>query len=140
MGNSKQNKGKFMKVHLICVRRHKAIPLLFIGLVFLAFILPGCGREYSSSTETGSYTCTLTWPDNVPAIEITSRTARAIDCDAAGVAAVAFDFYDENDTYLIGDEWDCSMHQGTVNGIPGWGQPETNCHRERFFGNWALLG
>jgi hypothetical protein len=118
MGDSNRNKGKGMKVALIGERRHKAIPLLFIGFIFLAFILSGCGREYSSFTDTGSYTCTLIWPENVPAIETTFRTARSIDCDAAGVATVAFDFYDGSGTYLIGDEWDCSIHQGTVNDIP----------------------
>ncbi|MBW2311932.1 MAG: DUF1566 domain-containing protein [Deltaproteobacteria bacterium] len=51
-------------------------------------------------------------------MEAVSRSSRAIDCTAAGIDTVAFDFYDGSGTYLIGDDWDCSLHEGTVNGIP----------------------
>jgi hypothetical protein len=107
-----------MKVPLIDDRKHEAITIIFIGCVFLNFILAGCGEDYISSLDTGSYSCTLTWLEDVPTIETSSRSSRSIDCNAAGVATVAFDFYDGSGTYLIGDEWDCLLHEGTVHGIP----------------------
>ena len=107
-----------MKIRSILNRETITLVLLTICIIFLTFVVSGCGEEYHTSYDTGSYACSLKWPDDVPTLETTSRTARAIDCDAAGIATVAFDFYDGSGTYLTGDEWSCSLHQGTVHGIP----------------------
>ena len=107
-----------MKVPRIGDINHKAIAILFIASLFLAFFTAGCGEEYSSTSDTGSYTCTLTWPEDVPILETASRSSKAIDCDAAGIVTVAFHFYDRNGIYLAGDGWLCSSHEGTVHGIP----------------------
>jgi hypothetical protein len=113
-----------MKIPFIVDRKKITPNLLTILCVFVAFVVSGCADDYSSSYDgndpsaTGSYACSLKWPDGVPTLETTSRASRAIDCDAAGIATVAFEFYDGSGTYLTGDEWSCSLHQGTVNGIP----------------------
>ncbi len=41
-----------------------------------------------------------------------------IDCAASGVSTVEGKVYDENNSYLVGDSWPCSYHQGTVHGVP----------------------
>jgi hypothetical protein len=107
-----------MNILSIFQHRNIALPLFGLWCLLLTVSVSGCAEEYSLFTDTGSYACSLTWPEEVPTLETTSRTARAIDCDAADVATVAFTFYDGGGSYLTGDEWSCSLHQGTVNGIP----------------------
>jgi len=110
-----------MNIPSIFQHRNIALPWFVLCCFLLTVSISGCGEEYSSSTDTGSYTCTLTWPEGVPTLETTSRSSRAIDCDAAGVATVAFDFYDGSGTYLTGDAWSCSLHEGIVHGIRAGG-------------------
>jgi hypothetical protein len=98
-------------------RKNTILTVWSICWIFFACCLSGCADEYRASDDTGSYTCTLTWPEDVPALETSSHTAKAIDCNAAGIATVAFAFYDGSGNYLTGDEWSCSLHQGTVHGI-----------------------
>ena len=93
-------------------------------MVHFIYLGSGCGDDYSSSYDesdvfnTGSYVCSIKWPEDVPTLESKSTNPRAIDCDAAAIITVAFAFYDGSGNYLTGDEWSCSLHQGTVNGIP----------------------
>ena len=113
-----------MKIPFIVDRKKVTLDLLTILCVFVAFIVSGCGDDYGSSydesdpSNTGSYACRIKWPEDVPTLQTTSTVSRAIDCDAAGIVTVAFTFYDGSGSYLTGDEWSCSLHQGTVDGIP----------------------
>ena len=114
-----------MKIPFIVQRKKNVTLSLFCTCcTLLILVVSGCGDSSSSSdvdndlSNTGSYACTLTWPEDVPTLESTSIDSRAIDCDAAGVATVAFTFYDGSGSYLTGDEWSCSLHEGTVYGIP----------------------
>jgi len=92
--------------------------------ILLILVISGCGDDYSSSDDdydlsnTGSYACSLKWPDDVPTLETTLRVYTKIDCDDAGVVTVAAAFYDGSGSYLTGDEWSCSLGKGTVYGIP----------------------
>ncbi len=114
-----------MRIPFIFNRKNIALSLFCIlCCILLTLAISGCGEDYSSShdendlSNTGSYACSIKWPEDVPTLESKSALPRAIDCDAAGVATVAFAFYDGSGNYLTGDEWSCSLHQGTVNGIP----------------------
>ena len=78
-------------------------------------LVSGCGYDKNGLSDFGSYTCTIKWPRDIPTSE---RSSSAIDCNAAGVVTVAFTFDDGSGTYLTGDEWSCSLHQGTVHEIP----------------------
>ncbi len=106
-----------MKIPFIVHWKNIVSILLSICCLLLAFVVSGCGDDYDLSN-TGSYACSIKWPEDVPTLETTSTVSRAIDCDAAGVVTVAFTFYDGGGSYLTGDEWSCSLHQGTVYGIP----------------------
>ncbi len=105
-------------------RKTITLNLLCICCILLTFLVSGCGEDYSSShdendlSNTGSYACSIKWPEDVPTLESKSALPREIDCDAAGIATVAFAFYDGSGSYLTGDEWSCSLHEGTVYGIP----------------------
>ncbi|MBA7633868.1 hypothetical protein ES703_41439 [subsurface metagenome] len=113
-----------MKIPFIAQRKNITLDLFRICCFLLILVVTGCGDEYSSSdgendlSNTGSYACSIKWPEDVPTLETTSVVSRAINCDEAGVATVAFTFYDGSGSYLTGDEWSCSLHQGTVHGIP----------------------
>ncbi len=113
-----------MKIPFIVHWKNIVSILLSICSISLVLAVSGCGDDYSSSDDdydlsnTGSYACSIKWPEDVPTLETASTVSRGIDCDAAGVATVAFTFYDGSGSYLTGDEWSCSLHQGTVHGIP----------------------
>ena len=113
-----------MKIPFIVHWKNIVSILLSICSISLVLAVSGCGDDYSSSydendlSNTGSYTCSIKWPEDVPTLESKSALPRAIDCDAAGVVTVAFTFYDGSGSYLTGDEWSCSLHEGTVYGIP----------------------
>ncbi len=113
-----------MKIPFIARRKNITLDLFRICYFLLILVVTGCGDDYSSSDDdndlsnTGSYACSIKWPEDVPTLEIASTVSRTIDCDTAGVATVAFTFYDGSGSYLTGDEWSCSLHEGTVHGIP----------------------
>lgn len=102
----------------ICLNRLIIIMLsLFLMIVFVS-----CGGQSSSSNNdnTGSYAVTLQWPKDVPTMATSYSSVRpaTIDCTGAGIVTITFAFYDENENFLIDDEWSCSLHVGTVYGIP----------------------
>ena len=115
---------KTMKIPFIIHRKNITLNLFCRCCILLILLVSGCGDDYGSSydesdpSNTGSYACSLKWPEDVPTLESTSAVSRGIDCDAAGVVTVAFTFYDGSSSYLTGDEWSCSLHEGTVYGIP----------------------
>jgi len=98
------------------------LPALLYTSLCIALLLfaSACGEaDYSSSEigETGSISFSIEWR-GAPTIQSTEATHRDIDCDATGVETVTFEIYDENDSYLTGDSWDCLAHFGTVNNVP----------------------
>ncbi len=100
--------------------RQKLSDHLYSALcIFLIILVSGCGDAYYSSSETGSIAFSVEWK-GAPTIQPTSRAIKAasLDCEAAGVSTVRFDLYDEDNSYLVGDFWPCSYHEGTVHGIP----------------------
>ncbi len=100
--------------------RQKLSDLLYCALcIFLIILVSGCGDSYYSSTETGSIAFSVEWKD-APTIQTSQASIKAasLDCEAAGVTTVRFDLYDENNSYLVGDSWPCSYHEGTVHGVP----------------------
>ena len=113
-----------MEIRFIVGRKNIILTLLSISCISLILAVSGCGDDYSSSydendpSNTGSYACSLKWPEVVPTLETKSALPRAIDCDAAGIVTVEANFYDESGNYLTGDEWSCSLHEGTIYGIP----------------------
>jgi hypothetical protein len=109
-----------MSIPPIGERTHGSMAILAIGCLLLACCLAGCsGQPQASSSETGSFTCSLAWPEEVPTLEEgAARVAGGIDCAAEGIDTVAFAFYDATGSYLTGDEWPCFLGEGTVDGIP----------------------
>lgn len=114
-----------MKIPFIVYRKNITLNYLCVCCLLLTFFVSGCGDDYSSPydnndlSNTGSYACSIKWPDDVPTLETTSVVSRAINCDEAGVVTVAAKFYNRGGIYLTGDEWSCSLGKGTVYGIPG---------------------
>jgi len=113
-----------MKIPFIVYRKNIALSYLCMCCILLTFVVSSCGDEYSSPDDyydlsnTGSYACSIKWPDDVPTLGTTSAVSRTIDCDEAGVVTVAAAFYDGSGSYLTGGEWSCSLGEGTVYGIP----------------------
>lgn len=113
-----------MRIPFTFNRKTITLSPLCICYLLITFLISACNEDYISSEDenglyrTGSYACSLRWPEDVPTLETPLLVSKAIDCSAAGVATVAFDFYDGSGSYLTGDEWSCSLHQGTVDGIP----------------------
>ncbi len=100
--------------------RKKFSDLLYCALcIFLSILVSACSDAQYSSSETGSIAFSIEWK-GAPTIQLTSRAIKAasLDCDAAGVTTVRFDLYDENNSYLVGDSWSCSYHEGTVHDVP----------------------
>lgn len=91
-----------------------------LSLILVVFVFSACGGDYSSSYDDniGSYACSIKWPVDVPTLESSSSVSKAINCSAADIETIVFTFYDEGGGYLIHDEFDCTLHEGTVNGIP----------------------
>lgn len=109
-----------MKLSFIINRKDIILTLCYIYFLLLISVVSSCSDDYSLSyddNDTGSYTCSINWPEDVPTLETKSNISRAIDCDAADVMTVAFRFYDSRGGYLTDDEFDCSLHVGTVHGI-----------------------
>lgn len=102
----------------ICLNR---LIIIMLSLVLMV-VFVSCGGQSSSSNNdnTGSYAVTLQWPEDVSTMATSYSSVRpaTVDCTAAGIVTVTFTFYDENENYLIDDEWSCSLHMGTVEGIP----------------------
>ena len=85
--------------------------LLYVLCIFTIILVSACGdANYSSSCGTG-IAFSVEW-QGAPTIQRTK--AASLDCDAAGVATVRVDVYDEDNSYLLGDSWPCSYHQGTL--------------------------
>ncbi len=79
--------------------RKKAYELLHFTLcIFLIILVSACGDGYYSSSETGSIAFSVEWRG--AAQEGSGRYAAALDCDAAGVATVVAEVYDEFSLYL----------------------------------------
>jgi len=100
--------------------RQKLSDLLYCALcIFLIILVSACGDAYYSYSKTGSIAFSVEWK-GAPTMQPTSRAIKAasLDCEAAGVTTVRFDLYDENNSYLVGDSWPCSYHEGTVHGVP----------------------
>jgi len=101
--------------------KDKALSLYCICFLLLIFGVSGCGEDYSSTNDdndTGSYACSIKWPEDVPTLETTSSVSRSIDCSANGILTVRFSFYNGSGDYLTGNGFDCSLGRGTVSGIP----------------------
>ena len=109
-----------MQIQSIVHRKNKALSLYCICFILLILFFLGCGEDYSSTNydnDTGSYVCSIKWPEDVPTLETTSNVSRAIDCSATGISVVRFSFYNESDSFLTGNGFSCSLHVGTVSGI-----------------------
>ncbi len=113
-----------MKIPFILHWKNITLSFLCMCCILLTLVVSGCGDDYSSSDDendlsnTGSYACSIKWPDDVPSLEKTSGVSRTINCDETGVVTVAAKFYDGGGSYLTGGEWSCSLGEGTVYGIP----------------------
>ena len=98
--------------------------LSYVFYILPLIVLLGCTESSHSPSETGSIAFNIEWEDieiqepESQTRKITSfRETAAIDCVSAGVSTVTFNIYDANNTYLVGNSWACSSHQGTVNGV-----------------------
>jgi len=108
-----------MQIQSIVHWKDKSLTLYCICFLLLILTVFGCGEDYSSSyDDTGSYACSIKWPEAVSILETTSNVSRAIDCSATGISVVRFSFYNGSGDYLTGDGFSCSLGSGTVSGIP----------------------
>ena len=110
-----------MQIQSIVHWKDKTLTLYCICLISLILFISGCGEDYSftnDDNDTGSYACSIKWPEDVPILEATSTVSRAIVCSDAGISKVRFSFYNGSGDYLTGKRFDCSEHSGTVSGIP----------------------
>ena len=102
----------------------KVSSLLYPALcVSLFIIFYACGETIHSSSETeetGSITFNVEWHGAPTTKDATSfSAARALDCNASGVATVKGEIYDQNNTYLAGGgPWVCEAHAGTIENVP----------------------
>jgi hypothetical protein len=102
--------------------RKRIIALLYFALcIFLIFFSAcgsGSGTSQNTSSETGSIGFSVEW-NCAPTIEISSASIRgaSLDCQAAGVFTVEGRIYDEDNTFLAGDERNCEAHSGRITGV-----------------------
>jgi hypothetical protein len=102
------------------IRQNRPIKIILSLFLIVSFFSCGSQSPSTNNSDTGSFAVSLQWPEDAPTLETSYSTARqaAVDCDAAGIVTISFAFYDENENFLIDDEWSCSLHIGTVYGIP----------------------
>jgi hypothetical protein len=98
--------------------QQKFSELLYYALcIFLIILVSACSDAQYISSETGSIAFSVEWR-GAPQ-ESSGRYAAALDCDAAGVATVVAEVYDESSLYLTaGGPWLCSAHTGTIQNVP----------------------
>jgi formylglycine-generating enzyme required for sulfatase activity len=103
----------------VIFKRQNVAHILSYALCISFLFLLCCGEGHYSYSENGSLAFSIEWKD-APILKDASGAIKAasLDCGAAGVATVTFDVYSSSGTYLTGDSWPCSNHQGTVNGVP----------------------
>ena len=98
-----------------------AISVLFVFFIF------GCGEPVTSNSDadvsdTGAVSFSVVWKD-APTIQKSNQTVRAastIDCEAAGVPTVQVKVYDDSNSPLGSEDFECIDGTGTVLGItPG---------------------
>ncbi len=91
--------------------------LRFTLSILLTILLSACGEAIYLTFETGSIAFSVEWL-GAPQ-QSSGRYAAALDCDAAGVATVVAEVYDESSLYLTsGGPWLCSAHTGTIQNVP----------------------
>jgi hypothetical protein len=106
----------------------------FYGFLFLSILfLSSCGYDdtadydANNNSETGSFSCTLKWPDDIYVGDYTLNTSRQITidfCEAQGIDVVLFAFYDSGGDLLVGSSltnpsiFNCESRYGRVDGIP----------------------
>jgi len=104
---------------------NQVVALTALGL--LAICLVSCGEDYttvsqSDSSDTGSYSFSLSWPDGTAIEGASSTPSRAVDCVAEGIDTIVAAFYNSDGILLKSppDEYICSVHSGSVTGlVPG---------------------
>jgi len=119
----------FIKIQMKKQSDHKKN--YYIKRIFCIFILSwsllfsSCGYEDTSTykehnnSATGSFACTLKWPNEISSDNDTSGTSRQLDCQESGIDVVKFTFYDSEYRMLTKSiEFACSLHFGKVDNLP----------------------
>ena len=101
------------------------IELFFtVSIILSTLLVVSCGNtdtaseSNDSSSGTGSYSCSISWPDNTSSANNGLIHSNAVDCSDTGIDWVTFTFYDENNIQLMEEDFACDLHSGTVEKIP----------------------
>ena len=90
-----------------------------VTAILFLFIFLACsdGPQSSNKNSSGSGSIALNLSMKNATVKTNGSPTRAIDCGT--VSKIQAIFYNQNNqTILEGPEWDCSLHQGTISGIP----------------------
>jgi len=105
------------------------LPYQMFIFVLTGIFLFACVDDNSNNSGTqenpdiGTFTFTLSWPEDTPQEDDTSFMAR-VDCYATGIATIVPTFYDSSGEILSSSpaEFNCEAHRGRVTGLlPGTG-------------------
>jgi hypothetical protein len=97
--------------------------LFYLLYIFITFFIFGCGGGSDDnlsigSSETGSASFSVAWQDT-PVVQASDNNSMpTIDCEAAGISTITCEVYDESNTYLTSESFECSAGQGTINNVP----------------------
>jgi Putative binding domain, N-terminal len=97
--------------------------LFYLSYIFMIFLIFGCGGGGDDNlslgpSETGSASFAVAWHDTPVVHASDNNLIMTIDCEAAGVSTMTFEVYDESNTYLTSESFECSAGQGTINNVP----------------------
>jgi hypothetical protein len=92
-------------------------------LLFLLFLVFGCGQREQSSTGTGSISFGVNWQGAPTRAALASGlSSTQLDCTAAGVATIVARVYTSTGTLLAsGGPWNCTDHSGVISNVPAGG-------------------
>jgi len=104
-----------------CQKIQRPIITLFI---ITTFIICSCSENNTSSSSynnsgTGSYTCSLAFPDNdTPASSGISNVIQ-VNCTNMDIENIVFSFFNSNDNPIHGPStFNCELHYAKIDGIP----------------------
>ena len=105
---------------LTCIKKQSRSCFLHLTLFLVLILLSSCGSGSDSSFEASSETGSIAFSVELrgPTGEAAERQAAAIDCEAADVATVEAQVFDESNNLLVdGGPWDCTLGQGTIKDV-----------------------
>jgi len=110
--------------------RHNRWTLII--LVLLGVLITSCGYDGPSESRqnettdpnTGSFSCSLVWPEDVLVSDNGAGVSRAVDCQGSSIDTIVFTLFDSSNNLLTAGtlsnpkEFECEAHSGLITGIP----------------------